>query len=167
MSHSPPVQEPQPIGWTRSKVQQFASKAAKKLGYQPGSDIEEIVHTLGGRISQSDWGSTSATGSITVSGPQNFHIYLSPLSGERRSRFTIAHELGHYMLHSQFGQIPITVRREGSGPVEWEANWFAAGFLMPEEEFRAKVKAGYGDAMLAEHFGVSMAAVQIRQSTLK
>lgn len=167
MSQSPPAQEPQPIGWTRSKVQQFASKAAKSLGYHPGDDIEAIVQKLGGRIFPTDWDSARETGSITVRGPADFHIYLSPLSGQRRSRFTIAHELGHYMLHSQFGKIPITVRRDGSGPVEWEANWFAAGFLMPEEEFRAKLKAGYGDAMLAEHFGVSMAAVQIRQSTLK
>lgn len=158
--------EPQPIGWSRSDVQQFGSKAAKSLGYTPGSDIEVIVKKLGGDITVSDWESARNTGSITVKGPKNFTISLSPLSGERRSRFTIAHELGHYMLHSQLGKIPISVRRDGSGRVEWEANWFAAGFLMPEEEFKARQSEGYGDAELAEYFGVSVAAVQVRQSTL-
>ena len=163
MTNLAPVQEPQPIGWTRSEVQQFGANAATSLGYQPGSDIEAIVEKLGGRLTVSDWDSARNTGSITVRGPRDF---ISPLSGERRSRFTIAHEIGHYMLHSQLGKAPITVRRDGSGRVEWEANWFAAGFLMPEQEFKAKQSAGYGDAELAEHFGVSVAAVQVRQSSL-
>lgn len=166
MSQSPPVQEPQPIGWSRAEVQQFGSNAAKSLGYTPGSDMEVIVKKLGGDVTVSDWESARNTGSITVKGPKKFTISLSPLSGERRSRFTIAHEIGHYMLHSQLGKIPISVRRDGSGRVEWEANWFAAGFLMPEEEFKARQSEGYGEAELAEYFGVSVAAVQVRQSTL-
>lgn len=166
MSSTTPTQEPQPIGWSRSQVQQFASNAAKSLGYRPGDDIEAVVAKLGGRVTISDWNSARNTGSITVNGPQDFHISLSPLSGERRSRFTIAHEIGHYVLHSQLGKKPIVVKRDGSGRVEWEANWFAAGFLMPEQDFKQKVSEGYGDAELAEHFGVSVAAVQIRQESV-
>jgi Zn-dependent peptidase ImmA (M78 family) len=37
---------------------------------------------------------------------------------------------------------------------------------MPDEHFRAKIGAGYGDAELAEHFGVSKEAVQIRRKSL-
>lgn len=165
MSHSQPFQEPQPCGWSRAEVQRFASEAAKRLGYKAGDDIEKIVERLGGRVSTSDWASAANTGSITVRGPRDFHIALSPLSGERRSRFTIAHELAHYILHAQAGKKRLSVRRDGSGRVEWEANWFAAGFLMPEEEFRARLAEGWGDAELAEYFGVSGGAVQIRRAT--
>ncbi len=167
MSTKTAFQEPQPIGWSRAEVQKFASDAALKLGYKPGDDMEAVVEKkLGGRISVSDWDSSRDTGAIQVEGPKNFLISLSPLSGHRRSRFTIAHEIGHYMLHSQMGRIPIRVKRDGSGQVEWEANWFAAGFLMPEKEFKTKRAEGWGDAELAEHFGVSLAAVTIRKESL-
>ena len=101
-----------------------------------------------------------------VWGPNHFEISLSPLSGNRRSRFTIAHELAHYVLHSDLGKMPLKVQRDGSGQVEWEANWFAAGFLMPAKEFRTKIAEGWGNAELAEHFDVSEAAVQIRRQSL-
>ena len=166
MSHPTTFQEATPCNWSRADVQRFASKAAKELGFSPGDNIEQLIVRLGGRVTKSDWESARETGSITVRGPHDFEISLSPMSGDRRSRFTIAHELAHYVLHANAGKKPLKVRRDGSGPVEWEANWFAAGFLMPEDVFRAKVAAGFGDAELAEHFGVSKEAVQIRRQSL-
>ena len=158
--------DPEPIGWSRQQVQSFASEVAQDLGYKPGSDLEDLVAGLGGRIVYADLESVRDTGSIDVRGPEDFTISLSPFAGGRRTRFTIAHELGHYILHSQLGLKPIRVRRDGSDRVEWEANWFAAGFLMPEAEFKRKVRAGFTNAMLAEHFDVSEAAVEIRRSSL-
>ncbi len=159
-------QEATPCNWSRADVQRFASKLATTLGFSPGDDIERLIERLGGRVTKSDWESARETGSITVYGPRKFQISLSPMSGDRRSRFTIAHELGHYILHADAGRKPLHVRRDGSGPVEWEANWFAAGFLMPEDILREKVGDGYGNAELAEHFGVSKEAVQIRRQSL-
>ena len=166
MSNPIIFQDAAPCNWSRADVQRFASKAAKELGFSPGDNIEQLIERLGGRVTKSDWESARETGSITVRGPYDFEISLSPMSGDRRSRFTIAHELAHYVLHANAGKKPLKVRRDGSGPVEWEANWFAAGFLMPEDVFRAKVAAGFGDAELAEHFGVSKEAVQIRRQSL-
>lgn len=166
MSNPMSIQEAAPCNWSRVDVQRFASKAAKELGFSPGDNIEQLIERLGGRVTKSDWESARETGSIIVRGPRDFQISLSPMSGDRRSRFTIAHELGHYILHANAGNKPLYVRRDGSGPVEWEANWFAAGFLMPEEAFRAKVAEGLGDAELAEHFRVSKEAVQIRRQSL-
>jgi IrrE N-terminal-like domain len=160
------AQEASPCNWSRADVQRFASDVAKKLGFSPGDNVEQLIERLGGRVAKSDWESARETGSITVRGPRDFQISLSPLSGDRRSRFTIAHELGHYILHARAGKKPLYIRRDGSGPVEWEANWFAAGFLMPEDVFRTRVAEGFGDAELAEHFGVSKEAVQIRRQAL-
>ncbi|HSI84357.1 MAG TPA: ImmA/IrrE family metallo-endopeptidase [Candidatus Methylacidiphilales bacterium] len=159
-------QQPIALGWTKSQVQDFAAKVARGLGYRPGQNLEEIVKSLGGKIVKGDIFNTQDTGSITVDGPKQFTIYLSPLSSERRSRFTIAHELGHYVIHSRMGRIPVCVPRDGTGQVEAEANWFAAGFLMPEDEFRQKHSEGWGNAMLAIHFDVSQAAVEVRKQSL-
>lgn len=154
-----------PCGWSREQVQKFASDVAAHFNYRPKEDIERLVQRLGGQIKNSDWTSARETGSITVYDRSHFVISLSPLSGWRRSRFTIAHELGHYFLHSKMGEKKIRVGRDGSGQVEWEANWFAAGFLMPETKFR-ELMHRYGDAQLAEQFGVSEEAVRIRKESL-
>ena len=160
------VGSPEPCLWDKVSVEKFASEVAEKLGYKSDKDIGSFVEKLGGRIEYTDWDIALQTGSITVFGPGKFSIFLSPFSGVRRDRFTIAHELGHYMLHSRAGSNPIAVKRAGSGRVEWEANWFAAGFLMPRNEFKEKMAEGYTDAELAEHFGVSQNAVEIRKQNL-
>jgi hypothetical protein len=158
--------EAKPCGWGRDRIQEFAARIASAWGYKPGGDLIELVKSLGGQVKVGKIEEVLTTGSITVDGPGDFLISLSPLSGFRRSRFTVAHELGHYVLHSQLGKKRISVQRDGSGPVEWEANWFAAGFLMPEKDFRTRRKAGWGDAELAMHFDVSEAAVQVRRQSL-
>ncbi len=60
-----------------------------------------------------------------------------------RQNFTIAHELGHFLLHNQEEQIHVdhgfrgfrrnTLSAEGTDANEREANFFAASLLMPEE----------------------------------
>lgn len=162
-----PPDAPSPINWTKQEVQKFASDAAHKLGYKAGGDIEAIIRSLGGTVHRTDWASALQTGSLEVVGEEDFTINLSPYSGERRARFTMAHELGHYLLHSNLGKEPITIKRDGDNSrVEWEANWFAAGFLMPEDEFRKLADLGWSDAEIGEHFDVSEAAVEIRRKAL-
>jgi hypothetical protein len=156
-----------PCNWTKLQVQTFAAEVAQNLGYTRGGDLTQIVENLGGRIKVADWETVGDTGSISVLGEGDFTIWLSPLSGKTRDRFTIAHELGHYFLHSKLGEKRITVRRDGSDRVEWEANWFAAGFLMPEEEFRAKLKEWNSHARLAAYFDVSEAAIAVRRRALQ
>lgn len=159
---------PEPTNWTQKAVQTFAEETADKLGYKPGGDIEQVVRALGGTIVEEQWDSPSATGHVDVRGHRDFTINLSPLAGGQRRRFTIAHEIGHYILHTQLGKLhPVRITREGSNRLEWEANWFAAGFLMPAAEFKRLMKEGRNDAELAFHFDVSMAAVEIRRTVLK
>jgi Zn-dependent peptidase ImmA (M78 family) len=156
-----------PTNWTKDEVQKFASDAAKKLGYSAGGDIEKIIEGMGGKVKRTDWASARETGSLEVTGEEDFTIYLSPYSGERRARFTMAHELGHYILHSDLGKHPIVIKRDGeNNRIEWEANWFAAGFLMPSAEFKKLAGKGWSDAELGEHFDVSEAAVEIRRKAL-
>jgi Zn-dependent peptidase ImmA (M78 family) len=84
-----------------------------------------------------------------------------------RDNFTIAHELGHYILHSDFGKKPAVFKRCGSDRLECEANWFAGAFLMPEEEFKKVFLENNMSVLLtAAYFDVSEKAVKIRKDKL-
>jgi Zn-dependent peptidase ImmA (M78 family) len=111
---------------------------------------------MGGRIFRAD-----TDISLTVNGPHDFDITMIS-AGMERERFSIAHELGHYVLHSLFGQKKIRAARYGSDPIEWEANWFAAAFLMPEELFLRKISEYSNKEIVASFFGVTVPAIDVR-----
>lgn len=79
-----------------------------------------------------------------------------------RQIFTVAHELGHLILHPQAYNLSQT---QESKDEEGEANVFAANFLMPQAAFEKKLKESYGLGLvekvlhLKRFFGVSYSAV--------
>lgn len=100
-----------------------------------------------------------------------------------RQRFTIAHEIGHYVLHRERSSLFIdksytavyrdTRSSKGDDRPEIQANQFAAALLMPRELVLAEVeKHGFdlGDEAalerLAEKFQVSLQAMTYRLSNL-
>jgi Zn-dependent peptidase ImmA (M78 family) len=97
------------------------------------------------------------------------------MTSAQRDRFTIAHELGHFFLH--FPKVQSAHPDDGmkayrwvessdttNQRCEWEANWFAASFLMPETLFR---KLYVNDiAHCAAAFDVSEKACKVRASSL-
>lgn len=93
-----------------------------------------------------------------------YAIVLHGDSDERRRRFTIAHEIGHYVLH------PGRPRMERGGHVteagrleEREADVFAAELLMPEALVREAVyEQGLDVGRLSDRFLVSRRAMQVR-----
>lgn len=102
-----------------------------------------------------------------------------------RQRFSVAHEIGHFVLHylpypKSAGLFTCTTRdMEASGAhkrdgtsishfrQEVQANLFAGSLLMPEEPVRAMHKATGGKlSAMARHFKVSPKAMEIRLSRL-
>lgn len=104
-------------------------------------------------------------------------IAVEGLDGAPRQRFSLAHELGHYVLHFlpqpngrglftctsqdmmvQQAQADLVHARQ-----EMEANQFAAALLMPEAAVRAMHQVVGGRLFaLARHFQVSQQAMEIR-----
>lgn len=131
--------------------------------------LEKVVTLLGGRVSISEAPSwlEEAGGSLVIApGRRSFEIRLSRFTSPLRDVFTIAHELGHYVLHYPH-KAPLNEEvpfyRYGSGPIEAQANRFAAAFLMPADEFtRLRKEFGNDEYRLASHFGVSKPAVAAR-----
>jgi Zn-dependent peptidase ImmA (M78 family) len=70
-------------------------------------------------------------------------VYEKACNGDGRARFTAAHELGHFVLHTN---IPLARTRRGDGTApfrlaEPQANQFAAEILMPREYVRGVASA--------------------------
>ena len=78
-----------------------------------------------------------------------------------RKLFSIAHEIGHWILHSRdkerprinFSDNPIINTQVTAE--EQEANAFAAELLMPYDEVRSFIMQGYSIEYLMAHFNVS------------
>lgn len=162
-------EEPAATGKPRESVFRSAEKYAQEVGFLPGDRIQPLIRRLGGSIEYLDVlsGVEAHDGSLFVDGPRDFRILVSTFTGPERDRFTIAHELGHYVLHSHCGERRIRASRFGSNPVEWEANWFAAAFLMPKADFKATFRRFQGNsALIAARYLVSQKAAEVRMRSM-
>lgn len=166
---------PVAVNISTSTIANIAKSVASKVDFKPGGDLREVVRRLGGIITHENLrgGGSTDSGSIEIKDGK-FEIRLAIATGPLRDRFTIAHELGHYILHylyrKQILKEPITelvAQRYGTSDVEREANQFAAAFLMPQEEYEAVYHECEGDhAVLSRRFGVSRIASEIRAQAL-
>jgi Zn-dependent peptidase ImmA (M78 family) len=105
-------------------------------------------------------------------GFSGFSIAVNSTEAPVRQRFTIAHEIGHFLLHRaqlENGDLTDdTMYRSGlSTKEEAAANKMAASILMPFPLINALVSAGINDIeSLANHLQVSQAAMKIRLGVL-
>lgn len=168
--------QPTATNLSRASVERLAESVATQLGYEHHGHIKKAVEALGGRIVYQDFEGLyeSDSGSLEVYGPGNLEIRISTNTSVKRDRFTIAHEIGHYVLHFLYQNAQgrnlasLVATRYGSDKAEWEANWFAASFLMPQDKFRDAFEELGGDiGEVADKFGVSTTAAQIRAKALK
>jgi hypothetical protein len=159
--------EVKPSNMLKASVEDYARDVARFAKFDNGDDPSRIAQRLGGRIHYHEldaWASES--GSIFVHAPSDFDIILSTFTSPLRDRFTVAHELGHYFLHSNQGEVPIIALRQGTGRLEWEANWFAASLSMPAGAFVAIWNSSNDISRVASYFGVSEDAARVRRNAL-
>lgn len=84
-------------------------------------------------------------------------VYIGAISGNPRDRFTLCHELGHYLLHTPDrvsfarGDVPAYM------DPEWQANTFAAEIMAP---YHLISKMSVEE--IADKCGMSMTAAQIQ-----
>jgi Zn-dependent peptidase ImmA (M78 family) len=154
------------------------SDLAEKIRNHFKSDIKNVIRELGGKIDKVKFNNKSIDGAIYVSGSDNFNIKLYDEIMEERQNFTLAHELGHYILHTNFGRKvdelkqqhenlqAVVFKRDENNHLEAEANYFAGSFLMPENEFREKWKLYQDNYVLSAEFNVSARAVRVRKQVL-
>jgi Zn-dependent peptidase ImmA (M78 family) len=162
-----------PTKLPREKILSIAEKAARAFSYSDDFNIERVVEDLGGQVFLTDfWENSAKTGSLTVHGLRNFEIFVPSHTTHERDRFTIAHELGHYILHYLPNVDPraesgFQIDRYGDSAVETEANLFAFAFLMPAGAFADSYRQFESDlSAVASQFGVSEVAARVRAKML-
>lgn len=107
---------------------------------------------------------------MTVTSGDGANIYIDRDQPRNRFRFTCAHELGHYIDHSQNQPLngpPLSYvdkrSEDGRGkPDEVYANEFAASLLMPAPEVTRLAKKAESVFDLAREFQVSLDAMTWR-----
>ena len=86
-------------------------------------------------------------------------VYRGAVGNCGRDRFTLAHEVGHYILHPG---VPASYAKDGSHEYyqdsEWQANNFAGELLAP-----IYLLDGMGTIQISEDFGVSHTTANIQR----
>jgi len=124
----------------------------------PVDNITRIIESAGCIIMHCDFGTRMMDGlSISLPNRPPMIFINKDIPGDRL-RFTIAHELGHIVMH----EYPIPT-------MEDEANEFASEFLMPESHIRHELSRLSIDKLadLKRRWKVSMQALLMRAASLK
>ena len=147
-------------------------------------DVAFIAKTLGLQVVYNDLGEDVS--GLLVTKDSKAAICVRESEPLVRQRFTIAHEIGHFVLRHQFEEgehvhvdegFKVTARSNtrtiGHDPMEVEANQFAAALLMPSVLLRPRAKRFGGPhlhdqhvAELAREFRVSEQAMTLRLDAL-
>lgn len=157
-------------GFDLSSVYGFGEKVAQSIGWTPQLDLFELIKCNGGTIHFIDYESFNRNqdifeNSIYVRKKNDFDIILPAYASMIENRFTLAHELGHYVLHSRFSGKSFACRN-GDTAVEKEADCFALGFMMPANHFRRACETYKSTYDLSVFFLVPIEAVLARKKSL-
>lgn len=115
-----------------------------------GFDLNLLLNKLNIEISNEDLSDEVSGIFLMINGKPLITINSKESNNKERQRFTIAHEIGHYILHSDkktlfVDKSPKLLYRNSASSTgeilqEKEANHFAACLLMPKELLMADVK---------------------------
>lgn len=159
---------------------QMAKHILRRGQFAAPIDVEAVARSLNIQVVEQDL-EDDVSGVLVVK-DETAIIGVNQAHHINRKRFTIAHELGHYMLHRNASKVfidsmPVFFRDSTSGQgverQEVEANAFAAELLMPEQMIYQELKGRKIDVYdeqsingIAEQFGVSTQALTIRLTKL-
>ncbi|ANC31551.1 ImmA/IrrE family metallo-endopeptidase [Isoptericola dokdonensis] len=107
----------------------------------------------------------SISGMLRVEPGDRPVIYVDDRDSEQRQRFTIAHEIGHYVERNSRGETDFNfIDRRGGGydAHELYADEFAANLLMPSHYVKQLHADGINPGVMARRMNVSLQAMQIR-----
>jgi hypothetical protein len=154
-----------------SKIPQSIGQVIEKYQSAAPVNVVGIANDLGINVWEKESLNPPVSGMICLDkingGPSGFSIIVRKGDSLARKRFTVAHEIAHFILHREKASDGITddaMYRSGlSTKEETEANRLAADILMPYTLVQVLVKEGFKTLPeLAEKLGVSKTAMSIR-----
>ena len=136
------------------------------------AEVVTIAENLGFKVFNVNFKDNNVSGYIEVDAdaPENNKISVNASHCDARKRFTIAHEIGHYVLEHLNSDCKkyrkIDYDNNDNSSEERQANKFAATLLMPKKMISEVWKQFKDIKITASTFGVSQEACAIRLSKL-
>lgn len=162
----------------RKKAVELLREAGVKAAPVP---VEKLAVIVSATIRYEPFSGT-LSGMLHKSDKNRAVIGVNSLHAKTRKRFTVAHEIGHLVLHKEASfhidhKFPIALRSEASSLAvdekEIEANQFAAELLMPRfllmkdiDSLPSEIEVEEAIDKLARQYQVSSQAMTIRLSSL-
>lgn len=138
----------------------------------PNDGLLNIVKALNIQVKTANFGKYIDKISGAVRRKPAAIIYLNETHSKERQTFTLAHELGHFVLEHGDG-LKLRIDKynyhtnDKAAKEETEANYFAATLLMPKIEFLSVLEKAVSISEIAGYFAVSKSAVINRIRWLK
>ncbi|EZH64726.1 transcriptional regulator [Bacillaceae bacterium JMAK1] len=147
-------------------------RRAMDLGVEPIQDIIEVAELMGFAVININYqeDKVDAFSSMNAINGNSYFVITTGDSGSfYRQQFSIAHEIGHWVLHQNIN--PQELDKDEYKTMENEANKFASTFLLPEESFGNELRTKIADEIdtyynLKRKWNVSMAAMIMRARDL-
>lgn len=169
----------------KHNVETMAEQLALQYTVSPPVDVDRIAQQLGLPVFTQQL-QQDVSGLLIKQNGQIF-CFVNSHDHRKRQRFTIGHELGHFVLgHLNHSTDPVHIdkgnyaifrdskSKTGLVSTEVDANQFSAALLMPRQLIESSLKrfgsGPYSDAhvtALAEEFNVSEQAMALRLARLK
>lgn len=155
--------------YSRQDIRKKVSDLVESAGVngQIPVPLEALVDHLGYELMEFEPDAEADAISGAVSHKKK-RIYLNADDSARRKVFTLAHEIGHIVLHRDSADEFVDYRKTNKrSQKEWEADNFAGELLMPREHFKKKWYAlGRIPWRAASEYGVSEQAAKVRAMVL-
>ena len=132
-------------------------------------DVYSLAASLGLKIYSDDFSGRNVSGKL-VRRNGEFFIVVNDKDPASRQRFTVAHEIAHFVLHRDMISTELEdnamYRSDLSDTYEIEANRLAADILLPADRVKQEYKKTPALVPLSNKFDVSVDALKIRLKQL-
>lgn len=169
-----PLPKAMAIGLSVGELEGVAEHFLSVVGENAAGDMHRLVKLFNCDVKVTDAIelASGVHGTVEVRGKKDWTVYLPEHTGPLQDRFTLAHELGHYVLHSRLGRVAIQASRtfnsaEEPDAAEKEADAFALALLMPKLAVDSAIeKYGEDVQLLAAIFSVEPPVADTRLKSL-
>lgn len=149
-------------------IEQITSKLIDQYKiFQGYTRIVELANLLGMKVKPTLFNDDNVAGMLKFENNE-INIYINEYQSVNRQRFTIAHEIGHYILHRDLvanQKTSVFYRKDFNNfkdPIEAQANRFAASILMPQDMVKGLYKLQFDADSIANILKVSTTAMSFR-----
>lgn len=150
------------------KAEAWAVAIGEYFGLTPPVDVEGLAARLGIDIVRERL-SRKFDGVIVEEDSGRYVMIINSRHHITRQRFTIAHEIGHWLMHRRSLEnlgVSLRLQRRRRYNIEREANAFAAALLMPRDDVIRSFHLGLSFQELVKRYAVSRQSLGYRLQEL-